>query len=275
MFDYEDKAQYDFEDLKRIIDILRGEGGCPWDREQTHASLKSSTLEEAYELIDAIDNSDMANLREELGDVLLHVVFHSKIASDDKTFTLDEVIDELVRKMIRRHPHVFSHHKADTSTEVLVKWEEIKQVEKQYESQTHKLQSVPKAMPALLRAYKVQKKAAKTGFDFPNWQQAFEKVREEMAEFEAEASAGDVRALQEEYGDLLFAITNVSRFFEINPEISLTNAIEKFINRFKGIEEMAVNQGFQLSDLSLEALDKLWKAAKENGHQPVDGCDSE
>ncbi len=265
MIDFGEKERYDFDDLRRLIDVLRGEGGCPWDIKQTHDSLKSSTLEEAYELIDAIENEDTANLREELGDVLLHVVFHSKIASDDQTFTLDEVIDELVRKMIRRHPHVFSDAVAKTPDQVLMKWEEIKQVEKQYESQTHKLESVPRAMPALLRAYKVQKKAAKTGFDFPDWKEAFKKVHEEVAEFEAEIEAGDLKSLQEEYGDLLFAMVNVSRYFEINPEISLTNAVEKFINRFKGIEEMAINQGFQLSDLSLEEMDRLWKAVKVSG----------
>lgn len=254
--------KYDFEDLKRIIDILRGEGGCPWDMEQTHESLKSGTLEEAYEVIEAIDNQDTDNLKEELGDLLLHIVFHSKIAQELEKFNLDEVIQGICEKLIRRHPHVFLDEKAETSDQVKLQWEELKKTEKQYSSFGHKLESVPKAMPALLRAYKVQKKAAEIGFDFPDYTQAFLKIFEELKEFEEALKSGDRSAIEDEYGDILFSIVNISRFFELNPEISLTNAIEKFINRFKGIEEMAQSKGFELDKLSIIEMDQLWDEFK-------------
>lgn len=256
------KEKYEFDDLRKIIDILRGEGGCPWDMEQTHESLKSGTLEEAYEVIEAIDNKDVANLKEELGDVLLHVLFHSKIAEDLGNFNLDDVIHGISEKLIRRHPHVFLKEKVETADQVMLQWEELKKSEKQYLSHGHKLESVPKAMPALLRAYKVQKKAAEVGFDFPDYKAAYEKVYEELKEFEEALEGGDRNEIEGEYGDILFSIVNISRFFEINPEISLTNGIEKFINRFKGIEEMAQNKGFELDKLSIIEMDQLWDEFK-------------
>jgi tetrapyrrole methylase family protein/MazG family protein len=257
--------KYTFEDLRQVMDILRGDNGCPWDLEQTHESLRSATLEEAYEVIDAIDNKDIPNLKEELGDLLLHVVFHSKIACDDENFTLDDVIHGIVEKLIRRHPHVFKDARAKDAGQVMVQWEDIKKEEKQYENHSQKLKGVPKALPALVRAYKVQKKAAEIGFDFPDYQAAFEKVHEEIKELEMALKDGKKALIEEEYGDLLFSIVNISRFFEINPEISLTNATEKFINRFKGIEEMAENKGFNLNELSLNEMDNLWETFKRRG----------
>ncbi|PKM51508.1 MAG: nucleoside triphosphate pyrophosphohydrolase [Firmicutes bacterium HGW-Firmicutes-7] len=256
------KEKYGFEDLRRIIDILRGEGGCPWDMEQTHESLKSGTLEEVYEVLEAIENKDVENLKEELGDLLLHVMFHSKIAENLENFNLDEVIHDISEKLIRRHPHVFQDEKAESSDEVKLQWEEIKKAEKQYSSFGHKLESVPRAMPALLRAYKVQQKASMIGFDFSEYKQAFSKVLEELREFEEALAKGEKSAIQDEYGDLLFSMVNISRFFELNPEISLTNATEKFINRFKGIEEMAQNKGFELDKLSIIEMDQLWDEFK-------------
>lgn len=258
-------GQYNFEDLRQVMDILRGTNGCPWDLEQTHESLKSSTLEEAYEVIDAIDNKDILNLREELGDLLLHVVFHSKIAGELDNFTLDDVIHGIVEKLIRRHPHVFKDAQAEDANQVMIQWEDIKKVEKQYDTFGQKLEGVPKALPALVRAYKVQKKAAEVGFDFPDYESAFKKVHEEVEELEIALKEGKKPLINEEYGDLLFSIVNISRFFEINPEISLTNATEKFINRFKGIEEMAQNKGFNLDELSLDEMDDLWNAFKKSG----------
>ncbi len=258
------KQVYAFEDLKRVMQILRSEEGCPWDKEQTHESLKLGTLEEAYEVIDAINNGDLMNLKEELGDLLLHVVFHSKIAQDNKDFTLDEVIHDLVVKLVRRHPHVFKNEKADTAGEVLVQWDAIKKEEKQYTQHWEQLESVPKAMPALMRAYKVQKRAAKVGFDFPSFEEAYKKVYEEIKEFEEAAVKKDEVAIEEEYGDLLFSVVNISRFFGANPEISLTNATEKFINRFKGIEKLAQNKGFKLEKLSITELDNLWDEVKKS-----------
>lgn len=259
------KGQYTFEDLRLVMDILRGENGCPWDREQTHESLRGTTLEEAYEVIEAIDNQDMDNLKEELGDLLLHVVFHSRIANDMENFTLDDVIQGLVEKLIRRHPHVFKDAQVENSNEVMIQWEDIKKAEKQFDSHYDKLIGVPKALPSLVRAYKVQKKAAEVGFDFPDCRRAFDKIYEEIKELEAAIKEGQKQLIEEEYGDLLFSIVNISRFFEINPEISLTNATEKFINRFKGIEEMAENKGFNLDELSLEEMDHLWEAFKNRG----------
>lgn len=258
------KECYSFEDLKLVMNILRSEEGCPWDKEQTHESLKSSTLEEVYEVMDAINNQDILNLKEELGDVLLHVIFHSKIAEDDQNFTINDVIHELVVKLIRRHPHVFKDDQADTSGEVLVKWESIKKEEKQYSSYTQRLESVPKAMPALLRAYKVQKKAAQIGFDFPSFEEAYKKLYEEIEEFDEAFQKKDQNAIEEEYGDLLFSVVNISRFFGTNPEISLTNATEKFINRFRGIEKLAQNKGFDLEKLSITEMDNLWEEVKKS-----------
>lgn len=258
MVKWEYKSKYGFEDLRKVMDILRSEGGCPWDREQTHESLKEGTLEECYEVVEAIDKKDYANLKEELGDLLLHVVFHSKIAEQNNEFNLDTVIHELVAKLIRRHPHVFADVKADSADEVVETWGEVKQKEHQYTSYADKLVQIPKAMPALMRAYKVQKKAAKVGFDFPDWKTAYNKIYEEIQEFESEILENKTEKIEEEYGDLLFSLVNVSRFFQINPEISLTNATEKFINRFKGIEEMANSKGLELNELSIYEMDKLW-----------------
>ncbi|MBC7958724.1 MAG: nucleoside triphosphate pyrophosphohydrolase [Vallitaleaceae bacterium] len=259
------KSPYTFEDLRQVVDILRSETGCPWDKEQTNESLKSSTLEEVYEVLEAINNEDYPNLQEELGDLLLHVVFHSKIAQDENKFDLEGVIHEIVVKLIRRHPHVFKEATAGTADEVLLQWDAIKKDEKQLSSHSESLEQVPKAMPALMRAYKVQKKAAKVGFDFPQVQMAYEKVYEEMKEFQAATLSDSQDAIEEEYGDLLFSVVNISRFFGVNPEISLTNATEKFINRFKGIEKLAQNKGFDIEKLSILELDILWNEVKNGG----------
>ena len=226
------------EDLVRIIRILRSENGCPWDRVQTHASIRMDMLEEAYEAADAIDKKDMKNLCEELGDV----------------------IQGICEKMIYRHPHVFGSGKADTAEEVLINWEELKKKEKRQETQTEVMQSVPEALPALIRARKVQKKAADVGFDFPVTADAMRKVYEEVQELEqAVRENGEI---EEEFGDILFALVNISRFLKINPEFALTKAIKKFINRFEYIEKSALLEGKALSEMSLEEMDLLWDEAK-------------
>ena len=259
------KQHFDFSDLILMIEALRGEGGCPWDKEQTHESLKPQTIEEVYEVIEAIDNADMANLKEELGDVLLHVVFHSQIARENEDFEIGDVIHELVTKMVRRHPHVFGNRAADSADEVLVNWEQIKQEEKTFTSYTQELLSVPRALPSLLRAYKVQKKAGKIGFDFPDVDSAMDKLEEELNELKKAVKTGQKAEIDEEFGDILFSIVNISRFLKINPEIGLTNAIEKFINRFMGIEHLANEQGKSLDKLSLREMDDLWEAYKKKG----------
>ena len=257
---------YTLDDFVEVMKALRGENGCPWDRVQTHESLRMDMLEEAYEAANAIDNNDMANLCEELGDVLMQVVFHSRIEEEkgeDAAFTLEDVIRGIGEKMVYRHPHVFGNGevKADTPEQVLVNWEALKKAEKDTKTQTDVMNSVPEALPALIRARKVQKKAADVGFDFPVTADAFKKVYEEVQELEAAANEGS-GDMEEEFGDVLFAMVNISRFLKINPEFALTKAIKKFINRFDYIEKSALSAGKSLSEMTLEEMDLLWDEAK-------------
>ena len=261
-----EEKRYTLDDFVEVMKALRGENGCPWDRVQTHETLRMDMLEEAYEAANAIDNKDMPNLCEELGDVLMQVVFHARIEEEkgeDAAFTLEDVIRGIGEKMVYRHPHVFGNGevKADTPEQVLVNWEALKKVEKDTKTQTAVMQSVPEALPALIRARKVQKKAADVGFDFPVTADAFKKVYEELQELEEAATAenGDI---EEEFGDILFALVNISRFLKINPEFALTKAIKKFINRFDYIEKSAFSAGKDLSDMTLEEMDLLWDEAK-------------
>ncbi len=257
------KSKYTFEDFLNIMDRLRAPDGCPWDKVQTHESLKGCMLEEAYEAVDAIENKDMANLCEELGDVLLQVVFHAKIAGETNAFDMQDVIDGISRKMILRHPHIFSDAVAETPEAVLDNWEEIKKKEKQYKSQTEILKSVPASMPALMRAEKVQAKAAKVGFDFNNLEEAMEKVYEEANELKCAILENNGR-VEEEYGDILFSFVNLSRFLQINPEFSLTKATKKFINRFEYVEDSALLQKKKFSELSLDEMNQLWEESKQH-----------
>ena len=260
------EKRYTLDDFVEVMKALRGENGCPWDRVQTHESLRMDMLEEAYEAANAIDNNDMANLCEELGDVLMQVVFHSRIEEEkgeDAAFTLEDVIRGIGEKMVYRHPHVFGNGevKADTPEQVLVNWEALKKAEKDTKTQTDVMNSVPEALPALIRARKVQKKAADVGFDFPVTADAFKKVYEEVQELEAAANEGS-GDMEEEFGDVLFAMVNISRFLKINPEFALTKAIKKFINRFDYIEKSALSAGKSLSEMTLEEMDLLWDEAK-------------
>lgn len=259
------KERYGFEDLLTIMGILRSDEGCPWDREQTHESIKMDTIEEAYEVIDAINHQDDEHLKEELGDMLLHVVFHSQIAKEDGKYNIEDVINGIATKLVRRHPHVFGSVSADSSEEVLKNWEAIKSEEKENPSISEEMAHITKALPALIRSRKVQKKAAKVGFDFENIEDAFKKIHEELDELQVAITSGDKNAIEDEFGDLLFSQVNISRFLGVNPELALTNATEKFINRFRGIEDMALKQGFKLEDMSLEAMDQLWHAYKSKG----------
>ena len=255
-----EKRMDTLEDLVRIIRILRSENGCPWDRVQTHTSIRMDLLEEAYEAADAIDHGDMKNLCEELSDVLMQVVFHAEIETEQGGFTMADVIQGICEKMVYRHPHVFGDGKADTAEEVLINWAELKKKEKRQETQTEVLQSVPEALPALIRARKVQKRAAEVGFDFPVTADAFRKVYAELQELE-QAVQGNGN-IEEEFGDILFSLANISRFLKINPEFALTKAIKKFINRFEYIEKSALLQGKTLSKMTLEEMDLLWNEAK-------------
>lgn len=256
------KKMYNIDDFRHIIKRLRGENGCPWDKVQTHETLRKDMLEEAYEAVEAIDRKDMENLKEELGDVLLQVVFHASIEEDAGHFTFDDVVQGVCEKMVYRHPHVFGNVTADTTEEVLVNWEELKKKEKNVNTQTQIMADVPMALPALTRAAKVQKKAAAVGFDFSNAMEAWGKVKEEVSELEVEMEKSDGN-IEEEFGDVLFAMVNVARFLQINPEFSLTKATKKFINRFEYIENSALSEGKQLSNMTLEEMDLLWEKAKK------------
>ena len=253
--------------LYEIVKILRSE--CPWDRVQTHESLRPGMLEEAYETVDAINNQDMVNLREELGDVLLQVVFHSILGEEESRFDLKDIINEECEKMIRRHPHVFLQENANNTAKsidkVLEKWENIKEQERGSEKTSARLTKVPRALPALTRAFKVQKKAAEVGFDWDDISGAFDKVREETRELTecCQEQPADKEALQEELGDLLFSAVNVSRFLGIDPEASLDYTIDKFIRRFTHVENSALACGRALEDMSMSEMDELWDEAKK------------
>ena len=254
-----------FERLSRIIAILRKE--CPWDRKQTHESLKSCMIEEAYEVIEAIEKKDPQNLEEELGDVLLQVVFHANLAEEENLFDMTSVINRECEKMIRRHPHVFLEEKSNKDIKsidkVLEKWENIKAEEKRTTSVGQILADVPHALPALTRAAKIQKKAADAGFDWDDVSGAMDKIREETAELtEAKERRGDLPHITEELGDLLFSVVNASRFLKVDPEEALRMSTEKFIRRFNYIEEKSLACGRLLTEMSLDEMDKLWEEAK-------------
>ena len=254
--------------LYEIVKVLRVE--CPWDRVQTHESLRPGMLEEAYETVDAINNQDMVNLRVQLGDVRLEVVFHSILGEEVSNFDLKDVINEECEKMIRRHPHVFLQENTNNTPKsidkVLEKWENIKEKERGETKTASRLAKVPRALPALTRADKVQKKAADVGFDWDDVSGAFDKVHEETRELTecCKAETVDKKALEEELGDLLFSVVNVSRFLGIDPEASLDYTIDKFIRRFTHIEDSALACGKALEDMSLSEMDELWNEAKKS-----------
>lgn len=261
-----EKKLSDFSDLLDIMDELRSEGGCSWDREQTHESLKRYLIEETYEVIDAIDRDDMDGLCEELGDVLLQVVFHSQIGKEFGEFDIREVIHSITNKMLTRHPHVFGEKKIISAEEVALSWEEIKLKEKDIKSHTSNLKLIPRALPALIRSLKVQEKAAKVGFDFKNTDDAIDKIHEELREFLEVYEKGDAAAnkgnIFEEIGDLIFSVVNVSRFLAVDPEFALTNTTEKFITRFEYIENRVALSGKRLEEMTLKEMDELWNEAK-------------
>ncbi len=258
------KDRYDLNDLLSIMRILRQPGGCPWDAEQNHKSIRKDLLEEAYEVADAIDTDDSEALCEELGDLLLQVAFHTQIAVEDNEFTFEDVTDGICKKLILRHPHVFGEVEVKDSAEVLDNWDAIKKKEKHQESYTDTLQSVPKAFPALMRAAKVQKRAAKAGFDWDELSETFEKIPEETNELKNAVLSGNTADIEEEFGDLLFACVNVSRFLKLDAEYSLNQSTEKFINRFRAVEDEVVSMGKDMKNLSLKELDDIWNKVKHN-----------
>jgi len=245
--------------LVRLMARLRAPGGCPWDREQTHRSIRHNLIEETYEALDALDAGNMAGFQDELGDLLLQVVFHSQIASEAGQFDFDAVAKMIADKSVRRHPHVFGRQKADTSREVLKQWEAIKKQEKQ----SHSIFSeIPRSLPALLKADKIQRKASRVGFDWKHVKDVVAKVEEELRELKAAHAAGNRRHFAEELGDLLFAAVNLARYEKLDPEDLLNRATHKFVKRFQQIERAVHQRGRHLEDCPLAELDALWEAAK-------------
>ena len=250
--------------LLAIMAQLRNpNGGCPWDLEQTFASLARYTIEEAYEVADAIARADMGDLTEELGDLLLQVVFHSQMASEAGNFTFEDVVNNVCDKMIRRHPHVFGDSNIDTADAQTENWEAIKATErKQKKADGRILADVPAALPALMRAQKLQSRAARVGFDWPEVTGVIDKIKEELAEVEEAIATGDHPHIAEEIGDLLFAVTNLARFVKTDAETSLRNANQKFTRRFEAVEDGIKAQGREFKDASLDVMEALWVAAK-------------
>ncbi|KPU42781.1 nucleoside triphosphate pyrophosphohydrolase/pyrophosphatase MazG [Oxobacter pfennigii] len=258
------KKRYEFEDLISVMERLRGEDGCPWDKEQTHESLKQYLIEESYEVLEAIDEGDIDKFCEELGDVLLQVVFHASIAMDRGDFDITDVTDRITDKMIKRHTHIFGSDICDTPDQVVDNWEEIKKKEQGFNTVTDTLRHVPKNLPALMRSYKVQDKAARVGFDWDSVEGALLKVNEEIREFLDVYKSENYGKIEEELGDLLFAVVNVCRFQNVMPEFALNGTTEKFIKRFSYIEREAISQGKKMEKMTLEEMDALWNAAKMN-----------
>jgi len=254
----------DFQKLLNIMEKLRGDKGCPWDKEQTRESLKPFILEEAYELIEAIESGDPEKMKEELGDLLFQIVFQCQVAKERREFEISDVIEKITKKMITRHPHVFGEAECRTSAEVIVQWEEQKKLEgKRRESI---LEGVPEALPSLLRAHRLQNRAASVGFDWDKVGDALKKLDEEVKEFKKALETKEKNEIGEELGDILFMLVNVSRFIGVNPEDALRKTIAKFISRFRYIEMKAADNGRKLSDMTLSEMDKLWEEAKEKGH---------
>lgn len=251
-----------FEDLINLVETLRGENGCPWDMEQTHESIKNELLEETYEFIEAIENNDLQGMREELGDVLFHVVFHCSISEKEGYFNINDIIEGVINKMVYRHPHVFGRDSVINSEEVLEKWDDIKKVEKNYNTITDEMRAVAKTLPSLIKAHKIQKKAAKVGFDWDNIEDTAEKVKEELLEVLDVYKSNNKEKIKDEVGDLLFACVNVARKLDINGEEAVNSTIKKFMDRFSFIENSLIEEGKKFNEVSLEYMDRLWTKAK-------------
>lgn len=258
-------ADTDLQPLVDVIRTLREPGGCPWDREQTHESIRSNMIEEVYEYLEAVDNGDTGGMREELGDVLMQVVFHARMAEEAGIFDMQDVIDEVVDKLIRRHPHVFGETRVSGSDEVLVNWEAIKKQEKK--DRRHILDGVAQGLPALMRAYKMQSKAAKAGFDWREKQGVWNKVGEELAELKEALDGKDRENAEKEFGDLLFALVNYGRHCGIEPETALNGTNNRFASRFGYVEKCVNAGGKKWEEYSLEELDRFWEQAKEMEHR--------
>ena len=257
-----EKESYGVDDLVTLVEVLRSDEGCPWDREQTHKSVRKEFIEETYEVIEAIDTDNPVLLREELGDVLLQVAFHTQMEREQGGFTLDDVANDVCVKLIHRHPHVFGDVVAETPEKVLANWEVIKSDEKERKTVTDKLRSIPPMLPALMRAEKVGKKAS--CFDFPDADSVMLKVKEELSELEEALSNNDSMAIEEEMGDLIFSVVSLCRKIGVEPEVALNKATEKFIKRFSVLESAVIAEGKDITKLDMTELDEIWDRIKHN-----------
>ena len=260
--DFQFKDAYTISDLLEIMRILRAPDGCPWDRVQTHESIRQNFIEETYEAVDAIDKGDTALLREELGDVLMQVVFHSIMEEEEGRFDFDDVCNDVCQKLIIRHPHVFGNVEADTPEEVLRNWDAIKMRTKSQEAVADSVDDVARSLPALMRAQKVQKRSAKSGMDFKDVENAAEKVPEEQKELFAAIESGDKAKIEEELGDLLFSVVNIARFAGVDEAQALTRSTDKFAQRFRAVEALANERGIDMKNASDSLIDSLWEEIK-------------
>lgn len=261
---FEFKQRYDINDLLDIMSRLRAPGGCPWDAEQTHESIRKNFIEETYEVIEAIDKRDPVLMCEELGDVLLQIVFHAQMEQEVGNFAFGDVADGICKKLIERHPHVFGEVKVGGVDDVLTNWDAIKRSTKGQRSTSSAMLSVPRELPALMRADKLQHKAAKVGFDWDDVSGALDKLDEETEELRGAIASGDRANIKEELGDLIFSAVNVSRFVGCDAEEALTAASDKFLERFSGVEKLAAERGVDMNSASLDILDALWDEVKGN-----------
>ena len=262
--DFKFKSSYDIYDLLDIMRMLRAPDGCPWDRVQTHDSIRKNFIEETYEVVDAIDKRDWDLMREELGDVLMQVIFHSIMEEEAGRFGFGDVCDEVCKKLILRHPHVFGDVVADTPEQVLSNWDAIKMDSKNQTRTADAVDDVPRSLPALMRAQKVQKRSAKSGMDFSSLEEAAAKVPEELSELMEAARSGDSDRLADELGDLLFSAVNIARFAHVDAEEALTRSTDKFSRRFRALEELADERGLDLKTAPMEEIDLLWEEIKNN-----------
>ena len=258
------KCQKLFDKLSEVVAALRSENGCPWDKEQTHSTLKSSLLEETYEVIEAIDADNPAKLQEELGDLLMQVMLHAQVAQDENKFNIGDVIQTITEKLIRRHPHVFGDVQVENTAQVLSNWEAIKRSEETFQDRKSLMDGIPIQLPSLMRARKIQNKASRVGFDWKRGEDVMPKIQEELEELRDSMNSSEQADIEMEIGDLLFSIVNLSRFLNVDSENALRKVNEKFIRRFKMMEAEIERQGKRFEDYDLEGLDEFWEKAKRN-----------
>ena len=271
MVDFVCKESYDLRDFIALIDYLRSPKGCPWDREQTHESIRRNVLEEAYEVCEAIDEGKPEHLCEELGDLLMQVILHASMAKDEGRFDMDAISDMACKKLVHRHPHVFGAVQAETPDKVLENWDAIKRADRAQQTAASAMDGISHGLPGLIRSDKIQHKAAKLGFDWPAVGGAMDKLREEVGELQEGIDAGDVENIKEELGDVLFSAVNVARFYKLDSEELMHAACGKFIRRFRYVEEGAAKLGRRLEDMSLEEMEEIYQQGRHDleGKEPV------